>query len=609
VHRYVLAALLLVGFATASAQDWVEVKSPHFSVITDAGEGRGRDIAQRFEEMRASFGALFGKQKVTIATPLTIVAFRNTRDFQAFVPRYNGKPVNWTGFFRGGDDHNFIALDTSASNSFEVVFHEYAHLLINGNFPPMPVWFDEGFAEYCSSLKITGKQIEFGLPREDLVRVLQASAWMRPLQLFAVAHDSREYNEGDRRSLFYAQSWITVHYLMANNLGKQLTVFLDLTQNQKLDFAEGIRQAFGVEPKNFENAVRNYFTVGRLSYFRAPVPADLGKVPFEVRKLPQSDWLSAWADLHYHSADHHAEGVELFKKVLAMDPGNVAANRGLGYAYLQQNEFSKAAECFERAAAGDSKDARVHYFSALLANREAAISGKPPEKLDAIKQHLNIAIQLDPNYADAYHLLSWAEAASGNKDAARKAIERAVELNPRNDFYALTMAQYELQANQFEKARPVLERLEGSDQPEIAHFAHQALATLGERKPATSINSPRQQITAPQWQTKEPETPPPTEQQPLPSVEVATRAPSEAKPQSIQFLKGTLVAIDCSKPPMVSITVASKGKNWMLFTRDVQKLMLIGVENFSCNWTNKKASVNYRPQADGRGEIVSLEID
>jgi len=59
----------------------------------------------------------------------------------------------------------------------------------------------------------------------------------------------------------------------------------------------------------------------------------------------------------------------------------------------------------------------------------------------------------------------------------------------------------------------------------------------------------------------------------------------------------------------VSITVASKGKNWMLFTRDVQKLMLIGVENFSCNWTNKKASVNYRPQADGRGEIVSLEID
>ena len=161
MHRYVLVALLLLGCATASAQDWVEVKSPHFSVITDAGEVRGRDIAQRFEEMRASFGVLFGRSRVNISAPLTILAFRNTKDFQTFVPRVNGKPIGWTGFFRGGDDHNFIALDTSAGNSFEVVFHEYAHLLINGNFPPMPVWFDEGFAEYCSSLRITGKQIEY----------------------------------------------------------------------------------------------------------------------------------------------------------------------------------------------------------------------------------------------------------------------------------------------------------------------------------------------------------------------------------------------------------------------------------------------------------------
>jgi hypothetical protein len=30
----------------------MEIRSPHFSVVTDAGEKRGREVAMRFEQMR-----------------------------------------------------------------------------------------------------------------------------------------------------------------------------------------------------------------------------------------------------------------------------------------------------------------------------------------------------------------------------------------------------------------------------------------------------------------------------------------------------------------------------------------------------------------------------
>jgi len=141
----------------------------------------------------------------------------------------------------------------------------------------------------------------------------------------------------------------------------------------------------------------------------------------------------------------------------------------------------------------------------------------------------------------------------------------------------------------------------------VARFAHQALAGMGARpQPSSSTSAARQQITAPQWQEKTAESP---AEAPKPVVTTQAKPKTAPSNQKIEFLKGEVLAVDCSKSPLVSLTVWSKGKSWIMYSPDVHQLMLIGVENFSCNWSNVKASLNYRLQADGRGELVSLEID
>jgi hypothetical protein len=45
----------------AGDPQWVEVRSPNFSVITDAGEKKGRDVALHFEQMRSVFGKLVAR--------------------------------------------------------------------------------------------------------------------------------------------------------------------------------------------------------------------------------------------------------------------------------------------------------------------------------------------------------------------------------------------------------------------------------------------------------------------------------------------------------------------------------------------------------------------
>ena len=142
----------------ASDPPWIEVRSEHFSVITDAGEKNGRHVAELFEQMRAAFGVVFVRAKINQPIPLQIIAFRGNKEFRQYSPLYKGKVVELSGFFQRSDDKDFIMVDMSQENNWQIVFHEYAHLWLEGNFPRTAPWFDEGFAEYVSTMKVNKRR-------------------------------------------------------------------------------------------------------------------------------------------------------------------------------------------------------------------------------------------------------------------------------------------------------------------------------------------------------------------------------------------------------------------------------------------------------------------
>src|SRR5438270_4236237 len=128
-HLFKISAVVLLTVATATAQNWVEIKSKNFTVITDGGDKRGREVALRFEQMREIFGTLIFRDKVNATAPLSIIAFRDRKELDQVAPLYKGKPVELAGVYYGGEDRHFIAIDLSSPAGWAVVFHEYAHML------------------------------------------------------------------------------------------------------------------------------------------------------------------------------------------------------------------------------------------------------------------------------------------------------------------------------------------------------------------------------------------------------------------------------------------------------------------------------------------------
>src|SRR5437867_657010 len=109
----VLLLAMIISSVAVHAQNWVEVRSPNFTVVTDAGDKRGREVALRFEQMRHIFGSLVLREKMNTAVPLAIIAFKDRKGLQQVAPLWNGKPVELAGVYYQGDDKHFIALDLS----------------------------------------------------------------------------------------------------------------------------------------------------------------------------------------------------------------------------------------------------------------------------------------------------------------------------------------------------------------------------------------------------------------------------------------------------------------------------------------------------------------
>jgi len=74
-------------------------------------------------------------------------------------------------------------------------------------------------------------------------------------------------------------------------------------------------------------------------------------------------------------------------------------------------------------------------------------------------------------------------------------------------------------------------------------------------------------------------------------------------------MKGVLVSVDCSGSPAATLTISSAGKKWKMLAPQAKKLVLMGAEEFSCSWTNRKVSLNYRKSGDAQGTLVSLELE
>jgi len=661
-----ILAILIFGSPQAFAKDepkWIEVHTAHFSIITDAGEKRGREVALRMEQMRSVFGQLILKDKLRMSVPITVIALKSDKQYGLVAPL---KQSMAGGFYVPGWDRVYIVLNLYQAEPWRSVAHSLAHYLLNYNYPPAQGWFDEGLAEYFGSLQI-GNKVDIGGDPElapewhedamdslelvthdsnvpqSLTQLVSSPVWLSMTDLFTMKHDGSGTLEGTHHTLFYAQSWMVVHYLINKNKMPEAGTYFDLVLNQKVPVDKAMVQAFDLTPQQMEDTVKTYFKslsgLGiALDQSKKPVelPVDIQQpdhldlplgaddIGMAVTPVKEDDAKAMVADVAARLPEHRDQAIHDLQQ-LAVDPtDNEVAHRGLAREYLREKKFDAAGDELEKATQSNAQDPWIWYYRSALKYQSAQANRQEMRGLANMMQDLRAVADWYPDLADAYNMLGMARVEGGGIISALEAQRQAIALAPRNVEYQFNLGQIYVAGKKWDAAREIFTRLKASPDRAAATAAKQQLEDLdtlqkygvrpqraGEKEtpagaastptasasagaPAVGANASRNENEDEEDESDHPTPKPPT-------VKPGTIGP-------VQYLKGKIVSSDCSKAPEAIVTVVSGMTTYKMHASDFKSLPVIGEDRFSCEWQNRLVSVNYRAIGKSQGELVSIEL-
>lgn len=507
--KYLITALLIFltsipAPATVQTRDsWRSVRTNNLFIIGNADADKLRQVAVWLEFFHSAFGKLVSRNVVDSSVPTTVILFRDEASFTPFKPLYQGRAANLVGFFQPGNDVNYIAmsLDPRENNPFSIAFHEYVHLHLKDNVPNVPLWLNEGLAEFYGSLQFSGGEAILGAPL-GYIRLLRSQDLLPLKTLFSIDARSPHYNEQDKTGIFYGQSWALVHYLMLGggpSRQDQFKRFINLVSRGD-EPAAAIENAFGMTLEQLESDLRSYIRRSELPILRLASDDPQAYAAYTAMQrvsLSEAEANYYLGDLLLHlGRDDEAE--RYFKQAITLDPNLTMAYAALGQLAVHDKRLADAKKYLQKATA-TPQHYLVHYHYAWVLGHEALsatgqVTEYAPETAAKMREQLLRTIKLAPDFAPAYYLLALVYATTDkNPDEALAMAEKARRLESNRGSYTLLVAELHVQRSDKAAARALLEPLTRDSDQSTRQEAQRLLDWLNDpsRSGAPARSSPR----------------------------------------------------------------------------------------------------------------------
>jgi tetratricopeptide (TPR) repeat protein len=458
--RWLLLVLSVYGVAADAAADvvpqrkWLQVRSPHFTVMGEASARDLRNVATHMEQLHAVLGQV--ARTDAEAGDVTIIVFKTERSYQPFQPRWNGKTTAVAGYFLPGPMNYITILADRDYDYSDVVYHEYVHLAASRSIGELPLWMGEGLADFYSSFEvINAKKVRIGTRHLRYLERLQ-SEFMPLTTLAAVDRRSPYYNERDKTSIFYAESWALLHFLRIAEKGKyapRLGPFLDAMLDG-MSFDRACNERLGMTTQALESELRQYIGSLFFQHLEVTLPESLGRIE-HLDATPVSEGEAhahlAHLLLAFKAAD---EAKAHLDHAVAVDPKQPLALARLADLAAAANDRDQAVSLAQRAGDAPSPTYLSAYFRASAIER---MNQQSNGDLAAIAAAWRTVVELNPRMAEAHSRFAQAQADTQQElEQAKLAQQQAIALAPAREEYRLGLARILIMLRDTKTARGLL---------------------------------------------------------------------------------------------------------------------------------------------------------
>jgi tetratricopeptide (TPR) repeat protein len=602
-------ALFCAPALRAKPETWVEVRSPHFIVISNAGEKEARQTAIRFEQIRTLFRQMLTGVQNAPSPTITIFAVKNEGSLRQLLPEYWAKGHGHiAGIFF---DHFYqfyaaVQLDAPGDNPYSTIYHEYYHSLTVPYFPGLPLWLAEGLAEFFGNTQIEDKRAYSGQPDPGLIQEFQQGRWIPLTTLVSVDYTSPYYNEQNKMSEFYAESWALVHYLMMgdNGIHRPMLLAYLAALDRGATSQEAASKAFG-DLRRLEGTLQTYAQSDRFYQLVVPAPAKISDADLTAHQLSEAE-IDAEKGGFEATRGKTQEAEGLLRDAIRLDPNLALAQQNLAETELFEGKLDDALDPASKAVALDPKNSLTRYLRAYLTLHSHGMIRNPQ-----VEDDLRQSIAQSPDFAPSYALLG-VYLASNEETLSQAAgfVQKAIALEPGNTGFQLDFASVLLRTHHYDDARTIATRARASaHQPQERAQADQLLQTIDRIQSFESRNQPGESgapAGPPELQHRgdQPQSPPETQ-------------PSAAPPaagENTQQVTGTVAKVTCN--PAMRLQVTASDGTYDLYTVPGEQTRFEATSQppagFNPCSSLKGLRVTVQYDADGaksrKGKIELLEI-
>lgn len=584
--KFRLAALVLslcfgIPSASAGTKPWIEVRSQHFRVLTNGSQGDARRVAYEFEQMRYVFVTQFPKFRLESGAPLLVLAARDESTEKALEPALwkmkGAKPV---GEFHHGWEKQYVMvrLDTWGQGAHEVVYHEYAHSVLHLNSHWLPVWLDEGMAEFFAYSRFRQHEIYIGAPTERYRTIV--SKPLLPIEtLISADRRSPYYHDEDKIQMFYAESWGLVHFMIFGpgmEGGKRLDEFFSLVQ-QGTEQKKAFQQVFG-DFRSMDKALNAYLRQFVLKSGVLANPPQIDEKSIDSRSLSEAETEAELGGFHLWT--HDLSGARLLLEQALMEDSKLGlAHEAMGFLRFVDGKDSDATTEFSKAYELDN-NLYLSLFAKTMLSPTAASNATADQ--NTLRENLSTVLKLNPKFAPAYVELARLAVRRNDLRTALALSRKAEELEPSRAGYHLMSGHILLRMGRGAEAagfaKFVAERWVGADHDEAVELWNKV----------------------------------PTDQRPTGD------SISDMVPQDTKTVVGTVKSVNCSENDQGWSFVLTRDDQPLTFHRKggfgfgFSDTLWYGADHFSlCHHLEGiRAVVRYRPAADASyaGDVAEIEI-
>jgi len=459
--HYLWVVCLLAVAAPASAAPWHRIDTPNFIVVGDVSARELRATATKFEGFHEALRRVLPSATMRSPVPTVVIVFPNDGAFVPFKPQYQGKPKPVAGYAAPGLDLSYIAMISAGEVSDRVIFHEYTHMILANAIAGVPLWLNEGLAEFYSTFALMddGKRAQIGRPIAEHLQLLSGSLRVPLGDLLKVHSASPLYNEASRLGDFYAESWALTHMLL-NGQPSRVNELADYLRRLGDGASEmqAWEQVFGTARTDGE--LRQYLRRTTFTTVVIDFAEKVAAVPITESALSAADAAGFLAQLQLRNLGPDA-AAKILEPALTQEPASATANVAMARIDLARHDPARAAT--RVLALGPGNDwfttyaAGVTLAEAVEADR--SMGGPGGAALVSAAQLLE---RVRRTHADLPNVLARLAAieilaeASPPSNAAHEYVARARALAPGRIDYALTQAELFANARDFAAARRVI---------------------------------------------------------------------------------------------------------------------------------------------------------